>query len=152
MRQLFAGCSYSPHFFRRFLPAAALVLLSLTALVFELCEPGALSSREGRCAYLASLGYEADEQSEELREIVLPEEFDAILEYYTRLQLAQGFDLRPAAGKKCLCASYDLENCSGWDGRVIAVLYICRGRVIGGDVHTADVSGFMHALRPAGDL
>ena len=75
--------------------------------------------------------------------------FDTVLEQYNALQLESGFDLLPAAGKKCLCFSYDLVSYPGWNGRVIATLYLFRGRVIGGDVHTADLRGFMRAL---GDL
>ena len=78
---------------------------------------------------------------------MLPEEFDAVLEEYNALQLSQGFDLRAAAGKSCLCCSYDLVGYPGWEGRVIATIYIFQGRVIGGDIHTAAVDGFLRSLR-----
>lgn len=124
------------------------MLLALAAALFALLSPAQrLRSTEGRCAYLASLGYRADPASEELREVRLPETFDALLEDYNALQLAQGWDLRAARGKPCLCCSYDLVGYPGRDGRVIATLYLFRGRVIGGDVHTAAVDGFMRPLR-----
>ena len=94
----------------------------------------------------ASLGYEADPSSEEVKEIVFPKEFDAVLEAYNALQLSRGFDLRRAAGKPCLCCSYDLVGYPGWEGRVVATLYIRHGRLIGGDVHTASAEGFMAPL------
>ena len=111
-----------------------------------------LFTRAERCAYLASLGWEVEPGSEECRELLLPKEFDAVLEEYNRLQLAQGYDLRAAAGRNCLRYCYDLRGCDDWDGRVIAVLFLCRGRVIGGDVHTADPRGFMRPLRETDDL
>ncbi len=149
MRELFENCSHSAP---RLFPSAAVLagaLLALAALVFALRASGpSLADSAGRCAYLASLGYTADEASEEIKEIVLPEEFDAILEEYNALQLAQGFDLRCAAGRPCLCCSYDLVGYPGWDGRVIAALYIRHGRIIGGDIHTASAEGFMAPLLP----
>ena len=147
---MFENCSHSA---ARSFPLAAILaglLFALVTLLFALRAEGpALDTTEGRCAYLASLGYEADRASEELKEVVFPKEFDAVLENYNALQLSQGFDLRRAAGKPCLCCSYDLAAYPGWDGRVIAVLYIRHGRLIGGDVHTADVNGFMAPLLPS---
>ena len=97
---------------------------------------------------LERLGWQVDPASEELRVVRLPAQFDALLEDYNALQLAQGWDLGAAAGKSCLCCSYDLVGFPDWDGRVIATLYLYRGRVIGGDLHTAAVGGFMRPLRP----
>ena len=144
---MFENCSHSP---RRLFPlaaAAAALLFALAAAFFAL-RAGApsLTDTAGRCAYLASLGYEADPASEEVKEIVFPKDFDAVLEAYNALQLSQGFDLRPCAGKPCLCCSYDLVGYPGREGRVIAALYIRHGRLVGGDVHTASAEGFMGPL------
>ncbi len=145
---MFENCSHSsarPFPLAAF--AAALFFVAAAAF-FALRVPArSLRSTEGRCAYLASLGWRADPASEELRETALPARFDALLEDYNALQLAQGWDLRAAAGKSCLCCSYDLVGFPGWDGRVIATLYVFRGRVIGGDLHTAAADGFMRPLR-----
>ena len=125
------------------------MFFALAALLFSLCASArSLSDTESRCAYLAALGYQADASSEDLREILLPKEFDRILQDYNALQLSQGFDLRPFAGKSCLCCSYDLTGFPGRDGRVIATLYIRRGRVIAGDIHTAAADGFISPLLP----
>ena len=147
---MFENCSHSPR--RVFLAAAAAaaLLIALAALVFaSRADAPRLTDTEGRCAYLAALGYRADEASEEIRDVVLPESFDAVMERYNALQLSQGFDLRPFAGKPCLCCSYDLLGYPDRDGRVIATLYIRHGRLIGGDVHTASVDGFMIPLLPS---
>ena len=147
---MFENCSHSrgrlPSLFAL---AAALVFLAAAAFFCLRAPVFRLRSTQGRCAYLASLGYTADPASEELRESALPARFDAVLEEYNALQLRQGWDLRAAAGKTCLCCSYDLVAYPDWDGRVIATLYLFRGRVIGGDLHTAAVDGFMRPLRGA---
>ena len=145
---MFENCSHSA---ARRIPAAvvaAALFFALAAALFALRAPASsLRSTKGRCAYLASLGLRADPASEELRPVALPARFDALLEDYNALQLSQGFDLRAAAGRTCLCCSYDLVGFPDRDGRVIATLYLFRGRVIGGDVHTAAVDGFMLPLR-----
>ena len=149
MRQLFENCSQSPCRLFPLAAAAAALVFALAAAFFILrASAPSLADTAGRCAYLASLGYEADPASEELKEIVLPEEFDAVLEAYNALQLSQGFDLRSSAGKPCLCCSYELVGYPGWEGRVIATLYIRHGCLLGGDVHTASAEGFMAPLRP----
>ena len=148
MRELFENCSHSSARAFPFAAAAAALLFAAAAAFFALKSPvRGLRCAEGRCAYLASLGFQADPASEELREVAIPARFDAVLDAYNALQLAQGWDLRAAAGKTCLCCSYDLVGFPGWDGRVIATVYLYRGRVIAGDVHTASAEGFMRPLR-----
>lgn len=146
---MFENCSHSLFGARgrKTLVAAFFAVLAALCLLPQTA-PLSPDSREGRCAYLASLGLTADPGSEELREVALPEDFDAVLASYNRLQLRQGFDLREAAGRTVLCCSYDLVGYPDWDGRVVAVLYVYRGRVIGGDLHTAAVNGFMKPLLP----
>ena len=147
---MFENCSHSPQRFFPVAAAAGALFFLLAALLFA---PRAGASRLTdtalRCAWLAALGYEADETSEELKDVILPESFDAVMERYNALQLSQGFDLRPYAGKPCLCCSYDLVGYPGWEGRVIATLYIRHGHLIGGDIHTAAVDGFMEPLLPS---
>ena len=145
---MFEICSHSSRRFLSFAAAAALLLFAATAAFFAFSVPSrSLRSTQGRCAYLASLGWQADPASEEVRELGLPAHFDRILEDYNALQLSQGWDLRAAAGKLCLRCSYDLVGFPDWDGRVIATLYLYRGRLIGGDLHTAAAEGFMRPLR-----
>ena len=145
---MFEICSHSRGRTKTLRIAVLLSILALIALVFLLSSPTCkLDSAEGRCAYIASCGWDADAESEEARAVELPEKFDAVLESYNALQLSQGYDLRAAAGRRCMQYSYDLRSFPDWDGRVIATIYVYGGRVIGGDVHTADVSGFMRALR-----
>ena len=147
---MFENCSYSA---RGTLSTKGLALLGFLIAAALLLTPRParddLSTAEGRCGYIARCGWDAAPESEELREIELPESFDRVLEDYNAMQLAQGYDLREAAGKRCLCCSYELRSYPGWDGRVIATIYIYRSRVIGGDIHTADISGFMRPLRDA---
>lgn len=144
---MFENCSHSAARSYVCKALAAAAFFALAALLFSLRSPERrLVSTAERCAYLAARGYSADPASEEVKEIVLPREFDAILEDYNALQLSAGYDLRQAAGRHCRIYTYELIDCPDWDGRVFAVLYIFRGRVIAGDIHTASVEGFLRPL------
>lgn len=145
---MFEICSHSPFrsAARRTALIAAVFLLSSLLLLQARARSARLDTTGERCAYLVSLGLQPDPESEQSREVALPAVFDTVLERYNALQLESGYDLRAAAGKTCRCFQYDLVSSPDWDGRVIATLYLYRGRVIGGDVHTADVHGFMLPL------
>ena len=145
---MFENCSQSSSRSAALRTALIAVVFLLSAILILHSRAGSprLDTTEERCAYLVSLELCPDPESEESREVELPAVFDTVLEQYNALQRERGFDLRTAAGKMCRCFQYDLVDYPGWDGRVIATLYLYRGRVIGGDVHTADVHGFMLPL------
>lgn len=104
------------------------------------------STPEGRQRYLSSLGWEIDPGSEEKTLLTLPESFDGVMEEYNELQKEQGFDLSRLAGQKCVQYTYRVTNYPG-KGTVLAVLYVRGRHVVGGDIHSSSIDGFMHALR-----
>lgn len=101
---------------------------------------------EGRERYLNSFGWEIDSSSEECREIILPREFDGIMESYAKMQSEQGFKLYDYAGLDCLQYTYTVTNYE-YDCPVYATLYVRGKRVIAGDIHSADLNGFMHGIK-----
>ena len=106
------------------------------------------STTEGRQMFLSSLGWEIDVSSEEEKSITFPEKMDAVLEEYNKLQLAQGYDLKPYLGKDCIQYSYRLTNYdAGGEGAYICI-YVHKNRVIAGDIHTSSLTGFMQGIRP----
>ncbi len=86
-----------------------------------------------RVAYLNSLGYEVADQSEEVREVRIPDEPDEVLQQYNAAQEAAGRSLAPYQGKRVRLYTYTVVN--PVDGaQVPAHLYVYRDRVIAGDV------------------
>ena len=83
--------------------------------------------------------------------MLIPEEFEAVMEEYNRMQRAQGYDLSRYAGKSCRQYSYKVTNYPDYDGSVIVTIYIAGRQVIAGDVHTASASGFMHSIKRSGE-
>ena len=137
--------------------AAAVLLIALVLFVGGVGksapDPAAgvrLDSTEARVAYLAALGWSADPASETEKQILIPKEFGPVYEKYNELQLRQGFDLREYRGMDATLYAYTVTNHPGGE-EVLANLIVFAGEVIGGDIHSCALDGFMHGLKPAAD-
>lgn len=141
--------------------AALAVLVALIAFVPEL-QPAAatdaelpteesisfegIRSNEERVAFLSQFGWEVDTEPLESTTVTIPREFDKVFAAYNELQRGQGLDLSSYGGRTVERYTYTVKNYEGFEGTVLANLLICRGRVIGGDVCSADAAGFVHGL------
>ena len=127
---------------------AAAALMALLALAFRMPGRGAEgNAAEGRIAFLADCGWEVDPASEELKSVLIPDCGAGVMADYNALQLRQGYDLSAWEGRTVTQVSYRVTNYPGYAGTVWAVLYVSGRRVIGGDIHSAALNGFMHGLR-----
>lgn len=129
--------------------AAAVILAAIVLLCSEPAGSG-LDSTRSRIEYLASLGWEVDPDSENAREIVLPEDISGVIAQYNAMQKQQGFDLEPYAGKAVESYSYDVVGYPTGEEHVIAQLFVYKGRAIAGDIHSASLGGFMHGILTTG--
>jgi len=130
-----------------FIAAAVIFLLIMARGIFF---PGVeydLDTAEGREAYLNSLGWEINRESEAFRTVVVPDKLEGIMAQYNRMQQAQGYDLGLHLGESCSQYSYELTNYTDSEGSVIVTLYIQDGELIAADIHTTAVNGFMHGLK-----
>jgi len=103
-------------------------------------------TKEGRAAYLAALGWEVKEEPLSEQTIRLPATFPDVLKEYNELQKKQGFDLEKYAGKEISMYSYSLQNPPG-EGEYLCSLYVYKGKVIGGDIHSTALNGKMEGIR-----
>ncbi len=102
---------------------------------------------EGDAAsFLAQFGWSVDTASVETREVTLPDEFDKVFAGYNEIQRAQGLDLSKYKNKKITRYTFEVTNYNGYDGKVLANVLVYRNKVIGGDICSADVSGFVHGF------
>ncbi len=128
--------------------AALIIFMLILARGFFM--PGTdydLDTAEGREAYLNSLGWEINKDSESFKTVVVPDKLEGIMAQYNRMQKAQGYDLSMHLGESCSQYSYELTNYTDADGTVIVTLYIQNGEIIAADIHTTAVNGFMHGLK-----
>ena len=105
-----------------------------------------VASTEDRVDFLAACGWTADPASEQVQVIRIPEAFPPVYEDYNELQLQQGYDLHDYAGRDCDLYTYEVTNWPDEGQNVLANLYVYRGRVIGGDIHSTNLDGFMIGL------
>lgn len=101
---------------------------------------------EQRVAFLGSFGWEAQPEEAEILEVLIPKEFDDVLDNYNAIQKAQGCDLRKYAGKRCKRYSYIITNYPGQSENVRANILIYKDKVIGGDICSLELDGFMHGF------
>ena len=134
----------------KMLSIVAAVAVLLAALIFlrrAADEHRNAETRAERVAFAAALGWELDPESEETARVDLPEELSDVLADYNALQLRCGYDLSPLCGKSCRQYSYRVLNAPQEDEVVLLTLYVDRGRVVGGDIHSTALDGFMIGLQ-----
>lgn len=98
---------------------------------------------EQRLEFLASFGWEAQPEEAEILEVLIPKEFDDVMENYNAIQKSQGCDLKKYAGKRCKRYSYSVTNYPGQPENVRANILTYKDKVIGGDVCSLEIDGFM---------
>jgi hypothetical protein len=105
-----------------------------------------IKTEEDRINFLKQFGWEVKEQPVEVCEVTIPSEFDKIFTGYNEIQKRQGLDLSDYKKKKVMRYTYEVTNYDGEDGIVYANILVYRKRVIGGDICSADVKGFIHGF------
>ena len=105
-----------------------------------------VKTNEDRIEFLSQFGWEVKPETVEERQITIPSEFDKIFTGYNEIQKRQGLDLSDYKKKKVVRYTYEVTNYNGAEGTVYANLIVYRNRVIGGDICSADVSGFIHGF------
>lgn len=105
-----------------------------------------LSTNEKRLNYIRSLGWTADPEPLEVVELTIPCTFNAVYRNYNALQKKQGFDLSAFRGARVKRWTYKITNFPGQEDGVRVNLLLYGDRLIGGDVSTVALNGFMQGL------
>ncbi len=96
--------------------------------------------------FLSQFGWTVDPEPAEVESVTIPAEFDKVYAAYNELQKAQGLNLAKYKGKEVTRYTFTVTNYEGYDGTVLANVLVYRNRVIGGDICSADVSGFVQGF------
>ena len=105
-----------------------------------------IKTEEDRREFLHQFGWETEDGEIESVTIKLPGDFDRIMIEYNELQKSQGLDLQKFKGREVERFTYKVTNYPAYDGVVYANIIVYRNRVIGGDICSSDVSGFIHGF------
>ncbi len=106
------------------------------------------STAEERISFLSQFGWEIDEEPVEVSEVIIPSEFDETYTQYNEIQIAQGFDLSTYAGMRVKRWTYSVKNYKGYENQscIRANILVYDGLVVGGDVCSIELDGFMHGF------
>ncbi len=108
-----------------------------------------IKSDSDRVSFLSQFGYTVEETPIESVEVTVPKDFDKVFAAYNELQKENGLDLGRYKGKKVMRYTYKVTNYPGYSGDVYASVLVYKNKVIGGDVCSADPSGFAHGFEKA---
>ena len=98
--------------------------------------------------FLSQFGWQVDAQPVEVKTVTIPSEFDKVFAAYNELQKAQGLNLLKFKNKEVTRYTFSITNYADYAGTVYANVLVYRNKVIGGDICSADVSGFIHGFEP----
>lgn len=93
-----------------------------------------------------SLGLEVAEESASTRCIYIPQRFSDVYENYNELQNSAGYDLSAFKGCEVTVYTYEIKTPEGYSGDCVVNLMVYRDRIIGGDISSSQLDGFMLPL------
>lgn len=96
--------------------------------------------------FLSQFGWKTSAEPTSIRDISIPTVFNDTYEKYNAIQKSQGMDLKKYMGKLCKQYTYDITNYDSADQNVRANLIVYDSKVIGGDISTPNLDGFMHGF------
>lgn len=105
-----------------------------------------VKTNSDRISFLRSFGWEVKNDPIETVAITVPSEFDQIFVGYNDLQKLQGLDLSRYRRKNVTRYTYEITNYPEHNGTVYANMLVYRGKVIGGDICSAEADGFIHGF------
>ncbi len=103
--------------------------------------------------YIEDLGWEIEATPKEITYLTIPKQFDAVYETYNAVQKHSGFNLEEFKGKKVTRYTYRvLNHKESKTTRVIAGVFVYENTIIAGDISSADVNGFLHAITETSNI
>lgn len=137
---------------------AALVFAGTSKLTRQTVASGGIdysgADNESRVRFISGFGWDIDTEPLEVREVLIPNEFDEVYSKYNEIQKAQKLDLEKYKGARVKRWTYAVNNYDGMGdkakGTIRINLLVYDGRIIGGDVCSVELDGFMHGFeKPA---
>ncbi len=108
-----------------------------------------VSSENDILAFISNYNWQVDDEPVEVRDVIIPETFDEVYSNYNKIQLDQGFDLEKYAGQRAKRWTYIVRNYPGSspnDDFIRINILVSDDTIIGGDVCSVKLDGFMHGF------
>ena len=132
------------------LAAVAALIVALILLLGDgkdATQTAALSSNDGRVAFLKSFGWEVTTSPRESGQVKIPSEESEAFRRYNTLQKSQGYDLSKFAGKNVMRYVYQINNFPGATDPVYATVLVYKKEIIGGDVTQSGAKGKIQGFK-----
>ena len=100
------------------------------------------STNDQRVAFFKQFGWTVTPEPVDAGEVTVPEKFGDVYISYNNIQKEQGLDLLPYAGKTVQQWIYAVTNYPQQE-TMRGTLLVYNGRVVGGDLSTPQLDGFM---------
>lgn len=100
--------------------------------------------------FLSQFGWTVEASPTEVKTVTIPAEFDKVFAAYNEMQKEQGLNLSKYKNKEVTRYTFAVTNYEGYEGSVLANVLVYRNRVIGGDICSTDISGFVHGFERQG--
>jgi len=108
--------------------------------------PKGFRTTESPREYLIAYGWEISPEPIATQELLIPAEMDESYQEYLTLQSQQGFSLEKYAGQRVKRYTYEVYNYPSGESGVQANLLIHRNTVVGGEILSPKLDGFLHGL------
>lgn len=107
------------------------------------------SNNKERIIFLEQFEWEVSKEPIEIVEVVIPNKFNDVYNEYNKIQKKQGFDLSKYKGKRVKRYTYQVTNYPSKtdDNTIRANIIIYNSEVIGGDICSIKLNGFMHGFK-----
>lgn len=110
---------------------------------------GGIKTNEDRIIFLNQRGLVVSEQEIEMKDVIIPLEFDEVYAKYNELQVSQGFNLEKFKGKTAEMYTYLVLNFDESKDETYANILIYDNKIIGGDISSSALDGEMLKLDQA---
>lgn len=127
--------------------ALVLGLLGRASTADAAVSPKGVRTAEDRLAYLSSYGWLVRQEPLAVEELLIPKEMGPEYTDYLSLQTQQGFDLAKYAGKTVKRYTYEVLNYPTGETGVQVSLLLYKNTVVGADVLSPALDGFIHGLQ-----
>ena len=138
-------------FNKRKLVIFSLVFICIGFICCEICAAGNIdvdaATNSDRIEFIEKCGYTVLSEDATEKTVNIPEKFYDVYENYNTLQKAAGYDLSLYKGCKVKIYSYSITPPQNYSGDCLINLIVYNDRVIGGDVSSTALGGFMLPLK-----
>lgn len=119
-----------------------LIIIVLKSVIGCISAATGTVSEDRAAEFLHKYGWETEKGTVRSEEVHIPSSFSEVYERYNAIQRKQGYDLTKYKGEKVLKYTFVITNYKNYEN-VEAHILTYGGKIIGGDICSTELNGFM---------